>query len=582
MAAKSSRRVGLEISNSAVRIAEVSTSGGRARLLNIGQVRLPARAVVDGAVVDAIAVGGAIERCIKEGGFSIKEVHLGVAGLRAITRELDMPEVPDNELDAAARLQVLDVIPFPADKTLLSARALEDVTAADGSRMRRVLLAAAHRDLVEPLLAVVSAAGLVPLSVDICSTALVRALHDPGTSSDGPEAIVSIGSALTTIVIHEDGVPHFVRTVALGGDTITAAIAGALDLPTDDAETIKRNLDRSGPHIRAAATAAHGAAASLLSEIQSSVDYYSTLPGRGEIRRVKLTGGGSRLAGLPERLQQQVHAEVVAGSALARVDATSIDMSPDDVVRRDPLVPTVIGLALADPPGVKALDLLPPEVIVARRQRRTERRVLAVAAAVVLGLAGLGTLRYSEVHNAEGQVAAEQQTAAQTQADITRQEGHAKTYDAITADEGSVGPILKDEVAWPTVLADLARATPPGGVVTSLSGSFAPPVTPTPAAASPAGAPATTSPPPVASAPASSKAQLETVTIANLNVSLSTNDGYAYFRSWLQAMSTSAYFRYLTFSGLTGTGNTVTWTAQLAVLGTIQSARISRFEVTSK
>ena len=39
MAAKSSRRIGLEISNSAVRIAEVSVSGGRAKLLNLGQVR---------------------------------------------------------------------------------------------------------------------------------------------------------------------------------------------------------------------------------------------------------------------------------------------------------------------------------------------------------------------------------------------------------------------------------------------------------------------------------------------------------------------------------------------------------------
>ena len=104
MAAKSSRRIGLEISNSAVRIAEVSVSGGRAKLLNLGQVRLPPRSVVDGAVVDVLAVAGAIERCMKEGGFTIKEVHLGAAGLRAITRELDMPHVPDSELDAAVLL----------------------------------------------------------------------------------------------------------------------------------------------------------------------------------------------------------------------------------------------------------------------------------------------------------------------------------------------------------------------------------------------------------------------------------------------------------------------------------------------
>ncbi len=60
MAPRASKRVGLEISNSAVRIAEVSFSGGRAKLVNLGQVRLPARAVVDGAIADIPAVTGAI------------------------------------------------------------------------------------------------------------------------------------------------------------------------------------------------------------------------------------------------------------------------------------------------------------------------------------------------------------------------------------------------------------------------------------------------------------------------------------------------------------------------------------------
>src|SRR5271163_1813263 len=103
MAPRASRRVGLEISNSAVRVAEISFSGGRAKLINLGQVRLPPRAVVDGAIADVPAVSGAIQKCLSEGNFSAKEVHLGIAGLRAITRELDMPRVPDSELDAAVR-----------------------------------------------------------------------------------------------------------------------------------------------------------------------------------------------------------------------------------------------------------------------------------------------------------------------------------------------------------------------------------------------------------------------------------------------------------------------------------------------
>ncbi|MGO9560180.1 MAG: type IV pilus assembly protein PilM [Acidimicrobiales bacterium] len=571
MASSSSRRVGLEISNSAVRIAEVSVSGGRGKLLNLGQVRLPPRSVVDGAVVDVLAVAGAIERCMKEGGFTIKEVHLGAAGLRAITRELDMPHVPDSELDSAVRLQALDVIPFPADKTLLSARPLEDIVLPDGTSMRRVLLAAAHRDLVDPLLEAVTTAGLVPMSVDLASTALVRALYDPSVPSGGPEAIVSIGSGLTTIVVHEDGVPHFVRTIAEGGDTITAAIAGALDLPMDDAESTKRNLDSTGPHIRAAAAAAQDAAASLIAEIRSSVDYYSTLPGRHDVRRVKLTGGGSRLAGLSERLQQQTRAEVVAGSALARLDVSSLSLSPDDIVRRDPLVSTVVGLALPDPPGVKSLDLLPPEIMAARRQHTVERTVIAIAVVIVLALAGLGVLRYLDVRNAENQSNALSAQITSLNAQVADEDREARVYAQITGDGASVVPVLQREVDWPLVLSDLAKATPSGGTITSISGVWTPPAPPV---APIAGAPTTTT------LPATTQAGLEDISIASLSINISTNQGFTYFKTWLQAMSTSPQFRYVSYSSITHTGTTVTWSATLTVLATIQSGRLQQFEVT--
>lgn len=575
MAAKSARRFGLEISNSAVRIAELS-GGSRPKLVNLGQVRLPARAVVDGVIVDVLAVTAAIERCVKEGGFAVKEVHLGVAGLRAITRELDMPQVPDSELDAAVRLQALDVIPFPPEKTLLSARPLEDIVMPDGTAMRRVLLAAAHRDLVDPLVEAVTNAGLVPLSVDLSSTAVVRALYDPSVPSSGPEAVVSIGSGLTTIVVHEGGVPHFVRTIAEGGDTVTAAIAGALDLPIDDAESTKRNLDQAGPHIRAAAAAAAEAAGSLIAEIRSSVEYYSTLPGRSEVRSVTLTGGGSRLAGFAERLQQQVRATVIQGSALARLDTSALGLRPDDIMRRDPLVATVIGLALPDGPGVKSLDLMPPEITIARRQKRSERLVFAVAAVIVLALVGLGVTKYLDVHNAENNVTSLTAESQTLQNQINQKNSAARTYATIQSDEGTVVPLLQNEVDWPTVYADLAVATPPGGTITTVSGSAAVSTAPTTAST---GATTTTTTP---GAP-QTQAERESVVIANLSISVSVQSklGLSYFKTWLAAMSTSPQFRDVSFSALSQPSKgQVSFTAQLEVLGTIQSGRAKTYEVT--
>jgi type IV pilus assembly protein PilM len=575
MAPRASKRVGIEISNSAVRIAEVTFSGGRAKLVNLGQVRLPPRAVVDGAITDVPAVMSAIQRCLKEGNFSAKDVHLGIAGLRAITRELDMPHVPDSELDAAVRLQALDVIPFPVEKTVMSARPLEELTGPDGTAIRRVLLAAAHRDLVDPLLEAVEAAGLTPMSVDLTSTALIRALYDPAAGLGGPEAIVAIGAGLTTVIVHEAGVPHFVRTIAEGGDTITAAIAGALDLPIDDAEATKRNLDQSGPHIRAAATAANEAATSLIAEIRSSIEYYSTLPGRAEIRRVTLTGGGSRLSGLLERLQQNLRAQVVRGSALSRIETS---LSPDEIANRDPLCAVVIGLALPEPAGVKPLDLMPPEIIQARKRARADRVLIAVAALIVLAMVGGGVLRYLSVHKAENQVASLQAQITTARLNITKYDVAEEKFAEVSTDQSAITPIVADEVNWPAVLNVVTANTPGGGFITSFAGNNATAV-------------ATTS----TSKPAATTLRALTE-ISTVAVGVSADKGcvivkkgqvpncaYAYFNIWATQLGKSNALQLVTWSPFQeGPGGVVTYTATLGVLGTIPSSRATRFEVLGK
>lgn len=564
MAVRGSRPLGLEVSNSAVRIAEVSITGSHVKLVNLGQVRLPPRAVIDGAITDVAAVTAAIERCVKEGGFTQKDVHLGVTGLRAITREFDMPHVPDAELDSAVRLQALDVIPFPLEKTLMSARPLEEFSAPDGSAMRRVLLAAAHRDLVDPLIEAVSAAGLTAINVDLTSMAMIRALYDRAATFEGPEAIVAIGAGLTTVVVHEQGVPHFVRTIAEGGDAITAAIAGVLDLPVDDAEATKRNLEQTGPHIRAAAAAAAEASNSLIAEIRSSIDYYSTLPGRMEVRKVTLTGGGSRLTGLLERLQQQLRAEVVAGSALSRIDCSALKLSPEEIWRRDPLVAVVIGLALPERAGVKPLDLMPPEILARRKAARSDRMVRALAAVLVLAMAAGGVLRYLSVHNAENQSAALGAQITTTQNQIAKFDKAAQEYNQLKADQGLFSPVVGGEVNWPKVLSVLASTSPSGGTITAFTGSANPPAT---------------------TASSSSRAvPAATLPIASVTISIVAPKGYPYFESWYNAITKSGWFQVAQWSGISQSpGSTsVTYSATLNVLGAVRSSRLNEFEVPTK
>jgi type IV pilus assembly protein PilM len=574
-----SRRVGVEISHSAVRIAEVATGGARPELVAFGQVSLPPRAVVDGAVKDHVAVRVALARCLKEGGFSTNRVYLGLAGLRAITREIDMPDLPDSELDSAIRLQALDVIPFPIDKTLLSARPLRAVGDENGTRQRRVLLAGAHRDLVDPLVQVCKDAGLTPLSIDLTSSALVRSLGRI-SGEGGPQAIISIGAGVTTLVIHEHGVPHFVRTIATGGDAITGTIAATLDMPVADAEALKRDLDRpdqTNPNAQAAAGAAAHAVGLLLSEIRSSIEYYATLPGKSPVQQVIATGGAARQAGLMEMMAAELDVPVVQGACLAGLDRSRLSLSADEIAKIEPVAAVAIGLALPEPASdAKSFNLIPPELVARERERRMDRTFVTVGIALVVLMLGGGVWRFLQVHSAQDNLAALQNSITTLSKQKVTFDRAAKLHQQVLTDQALVLPLISDEENWPAVLTALQHHTPPGLQILSFAGSTSLPSDYEP----PTG--------PVEIQEVADPAHLPTdsqlLGVVNLQVK-GTN--YLSFEKWIDAYEnkqsgapTDGPFVIESLSGIAAASQTgvITFTSSLGVTGAIHSARFEEFE----
>ena len=327
--------VGLDIGTSAVRAAELDISHSTPVLHTYGQVGLPPGSLVDGEIRDSSSVSEAITKLWKNGQFSSSSVIVGIAGLRAITREIDLPFVPDNEVDSAVRFQSEEVIPFPPEQTILSSQVLADYTSPEGDKMRRVLVAAAHVDLVNGVIDAVEKAGLTVEGVDLISSALVRAIGGQDTSEQ-PEAIVSIGAGLTVVVVHQQGRPQFVRTIGSGGNAATAAVSAALDIPVSDAEAVKRRIGEQVVQLQTAERASQASINELVGEIRNSIQYFASLPGRLPVSRVLVTGGGSDLYGFIPMLESQIRLPVVTVSPLARVDTSKLDLSAEQARQVEP------------------------------------------------------------------------------------------------------------------------------------------------------------------------------------------------------------------------------------------------------
>ncbi len=463
--------VGLDIGTSAVRAAELDVSHSKPVLHTYGQVGLPPGSLVDGEIRDSAAVSEAIVKLWKNGQFSSNSVIVGIAGLRAITREIDLPFVPDNEVDSAVRFQSEEVIPFPPDQTILSSQVLADYTSPEGDKMRRVLVAAAHVDLVNGVIEVVEKAGLNVEGVDLISSALVRAIGGQDTSEQ-PEAIVSVGAGLTVVVVHQQGRPQFVRTIGSGGNATTASVSAALDVPISDAEAVKRRIGEQSLQMQTAERASQASMVDLVGEIRNSIQYFASLPGRLPVSRVLVTGGASDLHGFIPMLESQIRLPVVSVSPLARVDTSKLDLSDEQARMVSPVLATPIGLALPEPDkAVKKFNLLPPEVASRIRMKRIQEHTIVAAVAILVLLLGFGGWKFYNVHKAQNNV-------DNLQADITALNAQVPRFDLVVAANNAYtagltrrASVLNTAVDWPLVLGNLISITPATAEVQSFNGA---------------------------------------------------------------------------------------------------------------
>lgn len=457
------RVIGLDIGTNAVRVAEIEP-GAVPMLRAFGQVALPPDAMREGEVVDPAAVSEAIVRLWRELGLRKGEVRVGIASPRVIVRPVELPAMPDEELAGALRFQAQELIPIPMEEAVFDFQVLETLPPVEGTEglgTSRVLLAAAHRDAVQRVVDAVRGAGLKVGAVDVLPLALVRSLADADLSDEpGAEAIVSIGGGTTVIVVHEDGLPRFVRILGVGGRALTDAIARELDLPVDTAESVKRQGELAPNDLDARARAAmERPLRDLLDEVRGSIDYYRTQPGSAPLRRVLVTGGTSRLAGLTERLGRLLGVTTEAARPRDRIAVGDIGFAPEELPSLDPYLPAPIGLGLGGLGTMRRVDLTTLE-----RREAVDRRIIAgIAAAAVVLLAVLTLLttsKASQVAKARDQVAAAKQANDRLQGQVSSLGPLQSDQVQVDGIKAQVTQVLQADVSWGRLLQGIARTIP--------------------------------------------------------------------------------------------------------------------------
>ena len=403
--------VGLDIGSFAVRAAEISGEPGNLTLHRFAQLTLPPGAVVDGEIVDSLAVTEAVKALWARGGFKTKNVVLGIANRWVKVRQAEVPALSPDEVRTSLRYEAQEVIPFAEEDAIVDFVVQDRFPGPEGGEFMRILVVAAQRQMVMTALETVRRAGLVPKMVDLTPFAMVRSLAPvaaPGVS----EAIVSVGAGLTNVVVHTGGTPRLVRMTPRAGAAVTENLTRALGVDAERAEALKRGaaVAVADPQTAQAADIIANELTPLVQEIQGSLDYFLAQTEDVELRRVLLTGAGAKMAGLRARLATELRVPVEMASPLEYLKLGKTGLTDEQLTAAASVLSAPVGLAMAPmaAPHTKLTSLFPPEYAKAGAERRA--KVLTVVAVGALAVALGGAYAYQRTQVADARESAQEAT----------------------------------------------------------------------------------------------------------------------------------------------------------------------------
>jgi type IV pilus assembly protein PilM len=478
----------LDIGSSAVRAAEIDTGQGRRVLRRYAQVGLPHGYVVDGEIVNVAGVSEALRRLWAEGGFSKTSVVTGISGPRVFVRQADVPALNADDLRSSLKFDAQELVPIAMEDASFDFSVLDDGKDAgdgnqpsSGDQTMRILIVAAHRDVLRTHLATLKGAGLTATAMDATPLALLRAVPPSSDGADplAGEVIVSIGSELTTVAVRQSGVPRFIRSLTVGGDNITETIANAMHLEMAAAERLKRGaVPSEAPQLAQARKAMSVELRDLAEDVRGTIDFFMSQTEGSTIERLLITGGASQTEGLAVAIGNSVSASVVQIDPFSNLTLGDLDLDPDAFGRASASATTAIGLALwpVGSPLIR-LSVLPEEVAAARRARR----MTALAATSVAGLAAflgvVGVGEFLAVHSAQHQVKTAESHVQALNSQVTQLQATTAVHGQMQAQAKVVIGALQGDIDWVRLLGQLAAVMPSNLALTSFSGTRVAPTT---------------------------------------------------------------------------------------------------------
>ena len=308
--------IGLDLSASGVKLVELSQSApGEYRLERCAIEALPRGAVVDGNIENIDQVAEAIRRACKRSGTKAKLASVALPPAAVITKKIILPAgLSEEELEIQVETEANQYIPFALYEVSLDFDVIGPVPNSPDDV--EVLLAASRKEKVEDRVAVVEAAGLKAMVLDIESYAARAAMER--VNALGPQggqnriiALFQMGASVTHVSVLLNGQVLYEREQPFGGNQLTQDIVRTYGLAQEEAEARKKSGDLADDYQTALLEPFLENAAL---EVTRAIQFFFTSTPYTRIDQIFLAGGCAALPGLVDMVasRTEVNTSVIS------------------------------------------------------------------------------------------------------------------------------------------------------------------------------------------------------------------------------------------------------------------------------
>ncbi len=399
-------------------------------------------------------------------------VYIGVPGSMTFARFVKLPPVETKKIPEIVRFEAIQQIPFPLDQVNWDYHTFQHPDSPDVE----VGIFAMKKELVAQVMSNFRSAELNVQGVQMSSLAVYNAAAYDGMTEGKGTIVIDMGAENTNLVVLDSG-RLWLRTINIGGNHFTDALAKSFKQPFARAEQLKKTAATS-KYQKQIYQSMRPIFADLVAEIQRSIGFYNSAHRDSRLERVMGMGNPFKLPNLQKYLQQELKMDVERLENFRQANVEKAAAFSESILS----MTTAYGLAV-QALGLAQINsnLLPIEIARAMMWKKKQPWFIGAAALVALGAvanAGQWYMAKSDFKAAEDTKKGDNDIAqSQAQTLVTQWDGVAYDWDQSMAQINSQFQLVRERRVWPMIASDvfssLPQASQQGGPPVVITGMYA-------------------------------------------------------------------------------------------------------------